>query len=69
VSKTNFVEYSGMINIDCVKVFNLKQTFDELSNEVRHAEEKHVLTDVWYQVRDRMWIQIRHKVWDQIIND
>ena len=58
-----------MINIDCVKVFDMKQVWDELTFQVNDPEEKHVLSDVWYQVRDRVWLEVRHKVWDQIIND
>ena len=58
-----------MINIDCVKVFDMKQVWDELIYQVSYPEANHVLSDVWYQVRHQVWIQVRHKAWDQIIND
>ena len=53
-----------MINIDCVKVFNLIQAWNELTYQVRHSVKyHHVLDDLWYEVGAQVKIEVRHKVW------
>ena len=56
-----------MINTDCVKVLNLKKTWDKLSYQVDYPEASHVQCYVWYQVRDRVWLEVQFKVWIRVL--
>ena len=47
-----------MINTDCVKVFELNQLWNQVSDQVEWK--------VSGKVRDQVWLQVRYKVWDQV---
>ena len=52
-----------MINTDCVKVFDLKKVWDEVSEMVRYRKSTQVWDQVWEQVSDQVEYQVGHKVW------
>ena len=54
-----------MINTDCVKVFDMKQVWDELTYQVIYPVRDQVRIQLWNELRSKVHFQ----VWYQCLND
>ena len=54
-----------MINTDCVKVFDMKQVWDELTYQVSYPVRDQVRIQLWNELRSKVHFQ----VWYQCLND